>query len=447
MICNRHGRWDTGKHSVHHSTYDSAAKGWWSTLVSPRCWKYITKQTIIVYGHVNWHFCLSVRFPNFDPLWESSRPKDFNGRSDYTKHVKRPAHSKEVFHDFALQHSAFTASNFHTRSTDVSRAARLFGSLTDTWELGNVTFGNHVSDVHRGTNDSRVQPRWRSWSRWSPANCHRHEREKEAVGTRATQLPRLRVRVRASDSAEVQTETKLHNVTANARTRTTNARSEQRRKRNREGKKRETGGRRDDVVWVRTRARVQTKTSRTRAERKKGTRCYTCRRVEICVCRCTFVRVCVNGECVQRSVSSCRAWNGRERRAVSAPHPESPPETNPSYRDEPPTLNPCFAFPRPRFPLYLPLRSLSLALFPRRPVQPSVSLRAKPRRRKPNETGGKNAHHSRTKVRWMVKFCWPWNGLKPRYIFYIIIIDGISLLVSRFLEFIKTENLCRWNVL
>lgn len=99
-----------------------------------------------------------------------------------------------------------------------------------------------------------------------------------------------------------------------------------------------------------------------------------------------LVRVCVNGECVQRSVSSCRAWNGRERRAVSAPHPKSPLETNPSYRDEPPL---CFAFPRPRFPLYPPLRSLSLALFPRRPVQPSVSLRAKPRRRKPNGTGGK----------------------------------------------------------
>lgn len=51
------------------------------------------------------------------------------------------AHGKEVLRDFALQHSAFTARNFHTRSTDVSRAARLFGSLTDTWELGNVTFG------------------------------------------------------------------------------------------------------------------------------------------------------------------------------------------------------------------------------------------------------------------------------------------------------------------
>lgn len=38
-------------------------------------------------------------------------------------------------------------------------------------------------------------------------------------------------------------------------------------------------------------------------------------------------------ECVQRSVSSRRAWNGRERRAVSAPHPEIPFEINPSHRD------------------------------------------------------------------------------------------------------------------
>lgn len=44
-------------------------------------------------------------------------------------------------------------------------------------------------------------------------------------------------------------------------------------------------------------------------------------------------------ECVQRSVSSRRAWNGRERRAVSAPHPEIPFETNPSHRDKlPPSL-------------------------------------------------------------------------------------------------------------
>lgn len=146
-----------------------------------------------------------------------------------------------------------------------------------------------------------------------------------------------------------------------------------------------------------------------------------------------LARVCVNGECVQRSVSSCRAWNGRERRAVSAPHPESPLETNPSYRDEPPL---CFAFPRPRFPLYPPLRSLSLALLPRRPVQPSVSLRAKPRRRKANETGGKKAHHSRTEVQWMVKFRRPWD-LKSRYIFHII--SGIGFEDSG--TYRKTESL------
>lgn len=65
----------------------------------------------------------------------------------------------------------------------------------------------------------------------------------------------------------------------------------------------------------------------------------------------SLARVCVNGECVQRSVSSCRAWNGRERRAVSAPHPESPLETNPSYRDEPP----------PRIPASLSLVHASLS--------------------------------------------------------------------------------------
>lgn len=91
------------------------------------------------------------------------------------------------------------------------------------------------------------------------------------------------------------------------------------------------------------------------------------KRVEIpvCVCVCVcllvherLVRVCVDGECVQRSVSSCRAWSGRERRAVSAPHPESPLETNPSYRDEPP--------PRGRALLslvYVPLSPYRFALF------------------------------------------------------------------------------------
>lgn len=64
-------------------------------------------------------------------------------------------------------------------------------------------------------------------------------------------------------------------------------------------------------------------------------------------------------ECVQRSVSSRRAWNGRERRAVSAPHPEIPFETNPSHRDElfPSLLSLC----RRLFPLTsrssIPLRT------------------------------------------------------------------------------------------
>lgn len=50
-------------------------------------------------------------------------------------------------------------------------------------------------------------------------------------------------------------------------------------------------------------------------------------------------------ECVQRSVSSRRAWSGRERRAVSAPHPKIPFETNPSHRDELPLSTSQALFP------------------------------------------------------------------------------------------------------
>lgn len=60
-----------------------------------------------------------------------------------------------------------------------------------------------------------------------------------------------------SDSAEVETETKLHNVTANARTRapTRGQRNEDRRKKEREKERVARGGREEDVC-VRTRARI-----------------------------------------------------------------------------------------------------------------------------------------------------------------------------------------------
>lgn len=63
-------------------------------------------------------------------------------------------------------------------------------------------------------------------------------------------------------------------------------------------------------------------------------------------------RVCdCDGECVQRSVSSCRAWSGRERRAVSAPHPESP-RNQPllPWRTPTPLLQPRFSLVYSRSP-------------------------------------------------------------------------------------------------
>ena len=126
--------------------------------------------------------------------------------------------------------------------------------------------------------------------------------------------------------------------------------------------------------------------------------------------------------------------------------PRIPPRNQPLLPWRTPTPNPCFAFPRPRFPLYPPLRSLSLALFPRRPVQPSVSLRAKPRRRKPNETGGK------TRITQEPRFNEWWRNFAGLEIWnlitYFIILSLYVVLVSRILEFIERENLfCRWNVL
>lgn len=114
-------------------------------------------------------------------------------------------------------------------------------------------------------------------------------------------------------------------------------------------------------------ARVGDEDEPNASRRKKGMRCCTRTYVRIdervCMCVCLLIherltRVCVDGECVQRSVSSCRAWSGRERRAVSAPHPESPLETNPSYRDEPPLRGRALLSL-----VYLPLSPYRFALF------------------------------------------------------------------------------------
>ena len=53
-------------------------------------------------------------------------------------------------------------------------------------------------------------------------------------------------------------------------------------------------------------------------------------------CVCARVRADVN--VCREAYPPVRAWNGRERRAVSAPHPESPFETNPTHRDETPAF-------------------------------------------------------------------------------------------------------------
>lgn len=89
---------------------------------------------------------------------------------------------------------------------------------------------------------------------------------------------------------------------------------------------------------MRTRARIGDEDEpNAKLEKKKGRvvlYTYTFKReciARVCVCVCDC-----DGECVQRSVSSCRAWSGRERRAVSAPHPESPSKPTPPTVTNPP---------------------------------------------------------------------------------------------------------------
>lgn len=153
-----------------------------------------------------------------------------------------------------------------------------------------------------------------------------------------------------SDSAEVETETKLHNVTANARTRASDQRAAR-------GTKTEEKREREGRSW-RTRERcVRAYTSsykrRRRAERetegKKGTCCVTQTHIHVQACECIAWRDA--SVCATVTVNVCReAYPPVERGAdesveLSAHPTPNPPETNPSYRDEPPPHYSSLAFP------------------------------------------------------------------------------------------------------
>lgn len=137
----------------------------------------------------------------------------------------------------------------------------------------------------------------------------------------------------SSDSAEAQTETKLHNVTNGAQ------KSERGRVRvhvracvpgggEREWRNRQRRSEREKE-WKKSREGQRERESNRTLGYPPRANQFRERRARACARAHERVR-----ECVQRSVSSRRAWNGRERRAVSAPHPEIPFETNPSHRDE-----------------------------------------------------------------------------------------------------------------
>lgn len=126
-------------------------------------------------------------------------------------------------------------------------------------------------------------------------------------------------------------------------------RNEDRRKKEREKERVARGGREEDVC-VRTRARIGDEDESNATEEKKGTCCVTQTHIRVQVWVYSVERSeCVydcDGECVQRSVSSCRAWSGRERRAVSAPHPESPSKPTPPTVTNPHPITPASLFPR-----------------------------------------------------------------------------------------------------
>lgn len=154
-----------------------------------------------------------------------------------------------------------------------------------------------------------------------------------------------------SDSAEVETETKLHNVTANARTRASDQRAargtktEEKRERERVAR----GGREKDVC-VRTRARIGDEDEpNAKREGKKGTCCVTQTHIHVRACECIAWRDA--SVCATVTVNVCReayppVERGADESVELSAHPTPiPPETNPSYRDEPPPHYSSLAFP------------------------------------------------------------------------------------------------------
>lgn len=202
-----------------------------------------------------------------------------------------------------------------------------------------------------------------------------------------------------SDSAQVETETKLHNVTAANGAHTSDQRAargtktEEKKKREKERVAR--GGREEDV-WVRTRARIGDEDEpNAKLEKKKGRvvlYTYTFKReciARVCVCVCVRLWrwMCAEKRILLSSVERTRASSCQRT------PPRIPLETNPSYRDEPPTtplLQPRFSLVYGRSPLSM-RRCLSLAHFSLHAVpQP---LRAGTTRRRKN---GKNARRRDT---------------------------------------------------
>lgn len=200
-----------------------------------------------------------------------------------------------------------------------------------------------------------------------------------------------------SDSAQVETETKLHNVTAANGAHTSDQRAargtktEEKKKREKERVAR--GGREEDV-WVRTRARIGDEDEpNAKLEKKKGRvvlYTYTFKReciARVCVCVRLWRWMCAEKRILLSSVERTRASSCQRT------PPRIPLETNPSYRDEPPTtplLQPRFSLVYGRSPLSM-RRCLSLAHFSLHAVpQP---LRAGTTRRRKN---GKNARRRDT---------------------------------------------------
>lgn len=159
--------------------------------------------------------------------------------------------------------------------------------------------------------------------------------------------------------------------------------------------------------------------------------------VEICVCRCTS-----RSHACAWMVNVCReAYPPVERGTDESVELSAHPTPNPPSKPTPPTVtNPHSAslslvrasLSTGRFALFLS------PFFHTAPCNPPCRCALSHVEEKPMKRGEKKAHHSRTEVQWMVKFCRPWN-LKSHYIFHIIIISGIGFEDSGIYR--KTESL------